>query len=203
MSKQVLQSLPLAKGKDIHNRMAKLALYKECLALAYLVGNKLVREHTLREVREKWLEHRGDGGHALQLQLASCLDRISYGRMCHSKARQRLLPNASESYDWGVVNPMENHEKLIRRREERQSPDAFNHSRGNRDFVPMSNWGYGNMDPDAIAKHKELTDRQHFMGPHWRDRPKPMVLEELSFEEELYVHFQGKPKMRKTPKKHF
>ncbi|EPY33315.1 hypothetical protein STCU_01203 [Strigomonas culicis] len=203
MSRQVLETLPLAKGKDVYSRSAKLALYKECLALGYLVDDKVVRQHTLKEIRDKWLEHRGDGGHTLQLQVASCLDRISFGRMCHSKARQRLLPSASTRYDWGVVNPLENQEKLMRRREERQSPDAFAHSRGKRDFVPMSNWGYGNMDPDAVSKHKELTDRQHFMGPHWRNRAKPMVLEDLSFEEELHVHFQGKPKMRKTPKKHY
>lgn len=203
MSKQLLQNLPLAKGKDIHSHVAKLALYKECLALASLITDKLVRQHTLTEVRDKWREHRGDGGHTLQMQLASCLDRISFGRMCHSKARQRMLPRASEVYDWGVINPLENHQKFIRYRHEKESPDAFNHGRGKRDFVPMSNWGYGNMDPDAIAKHKELTDRQHFMGPHWRNRPKPMLLEDLSFEEELHVHFQGKPKMRKTPKKHY
>lgn len=203
MNKASLATLPLAKGADVNNRMAKLALYKECIALAYLIRDDLVQQHTLVEVRQKWREHRGDGGHSLQLNIASCLDRIAFGRLCHSKARQRLLPDASLKYNWDVVNPMENHEKLIRRRADRGSPDTFVHGGGNRDFVPMNNWGFQNMDPDAVTKHKELVDRQHFMGPHWRNRPKPMVLDELSFEEHMHVQFQSKPKMRKTPKKNF
>ncbi|CCW59881.1 unnamed protein product [Phytomonas sp. EM1] len=203
MNKSALATLPLAKGKDIHNRVAKLGLYKECLALAFLIKDKLIQEHTLNEIRTKWLEHRGDGGYSLQVQIASCLDRIAYGRLCHTKSRQRLITDASTRYDWGVVNPMENHQRLIHRREAKKSPDASSHGSGKRDFVPMTNWGIGNMDPEAVAKHKELTDRQHFMGPHWRNRPKPMVLEELSFEEQVHVQFQKKPKMRKTPKKHY
>ncbi|ORC93832.1 uncharacterized protein TM35_000017090 [Trypanosoma theileri] len=203
MNKQLVQTLPLAKGKDIHNRVAKLALYKECIALAMSVADPLVRQHTLAEVREKWTRSRGDGGQTLQLQLASALDRIAYGRMCVSKQRLRLLPNASGRYDWGVVNPLQHHEQRIQQRAEKTSPDAFPHGAGKRDFVPMTNWGYGNMDPDAVMRHKELTDRQHFMGPHWRNKPKPMVLEDLSFEEQLHVQFQSKPKMKKTPKKHY
>ncbi|KAF5224393.1 hypothetical protein ECC02_002649 [Trypanosoma cruzi] len=203
MNKQLLQTLPLAKGKDIHSRVAKLALYKECIALAKNVGDPLVRQHTLVEVREKWMQNRGCGGHSLQLQIASALDRISYGRMCVSKQRLRLIPNASEKYDWGVSNPLEYHEQRLTKRSEKESPDAFPHGAGKRDFVPMTNWGYGNMDPDAVMRHKELTDRQHFIGPHWRGKPKPMVLEDLSFEEQLHVHFQSKPKMKKTPKKHY
>ncbi|ESL06485.1 hypothetical protein TRSC58_05840 [Trypanosoma rangeli SC58] len=203
MNKQLLQTLPLAKGKDIHSRVAKLALYKECIALARSVSDPLTRQHTLVEVREKWLQNRGCGGHSLQLHLASALDRISYGRMCVSKQRLRLLPSASEKYEWGVVNPLENHERRLTKRTEKESPDAFPHGAGKRDFVPMTNWGYGNMDPDAVMRHKELTDRQHFMGPHWRGKPKPMVLEDLSFEEQLHVHFQKKPKMKTTPKKHY
>lgn len=203
MNRSVLKTLPLAKGKDIHNRTAKLALYKECVALAQIITDTVARQCALSEVREKWREHRGDGGHTLELQVASCLDRISYGRLCQSKARLRLLPNASERYDWCVVNPLENHQRVLHKRHEKESPDAFNHGRGKRDFVPMTNWGFRNMDPDAVSRHKELTDRQHFMGPHWRNRPKPMLLEELSFEEQLHVQFQAKPKMRKTPKKHF
>lgn len=203
MSKQLLETLPLAKGKSIHDRIAKLALYKECIALARLVDDKLVQQHTIAEVRSKWNENRGCGGHSLQLHLASCLDRISFGRLCHSKQRQRLLPHASVCYDWGVVNPLEHHEQVTRMRSEKSSPDATNHSRGNRDFVPMTNWGFRNIDPDAVSKHKELMDRQYFVGPHWRNRPRPMVLEDLSFEEQMHVHFQPKPKMRKTPKKNF
>ncbi|CCW67145.1 unnamed protein product [Phytomonas sp. Hart1] len=203
MNKHTLSTLPLAKGKAIHDRVAKLGLYKECLALGFLVRDDLVRAHTLGEIRAQWLAHRGDGDYTLQIQLASCLDRIAYGRLCQTKARQRRLPNASGAYDWGVVNPMEHHHRRLTRRDENPSPDASNHGRGKRDFVPMTNWGMGNMDPDAVSKHKELTDRQHFMGPHWRNRPKPMVLEELSFEEQVHVQFQKKPKMRKTPKKHY
>ncbi|KAH8613955.1 hypothetical protein ERJ75_000714400 [Trypanosoma vivax] len=203
MNKQLLQTLPMAKGKDVYNRTAKLALYKECIALAASVSDPLVRQRTLAEVREKWLQGRGDGGQTLQLQLASALDRIAYGRMCVSKQRLRLIPNASEKFDWDVVNPMENHALRIQRRAERESPDAFPHGSGKRDFVPMTNWGYGNMDPDAVMRHKELTDRQHFMGPHWRNKPKPVLLEDLSFEEQMYVQFQSKPKMKKTPKKHY
>lgn len=203
MNRQVLQEAPLAKGKDIFNRTAKLGLYKECLALVYLIDDPNIRQHTLVEVQNKWRQNRGAGGYPLQLHIASCLDRVCYGRLCHSKARQRMLPSASLKYDWGVVNPLEYQTRVMQRREERQSPDAFNHGRGNRDFVPMTNWGYGNMDPDAITKHQELLDRQFFMGPHWRDRPKPVPIEDLSFEEELFMHFQPKPKMRKTPKKNF
>lgn len=203
MSSKLLETLPLAKGKAVQDRVAKLGLYKECLALAYLVDEKLVREHSIEEVKTKWRENRGCGGHSLQLHVASCLDRVAYVRLCHSKQRQKLLPQASLKYDWGVVNPLENHERLLKKRNEKASPDATNHSRGKRDFVPMTNWGFRNMDPDAVAKHKELMDRQFFMGPHWRNKPRPMVLEDLSFEEEMHVHFQPKPKMRKTPKKNY
>lgn len=202
MSK-LIETLPLARGKAVHDRVAKLGLYKECLALCFYIEDKLVKAHTLEEIRTKWAENKGCGGHSLQLHLASCLDRMAFGRLCYSKQRQKTLPSASTSYDWGVINPLENHDRQIHMRSGKSSPDATAHSRGKRDFVPMANWGYRNIDPDAVSKHKELMDRQHFVGPHWRNRPRPMVLEELSFEEQMHVHFQPKPKMRKTPKKHF
>lgn len=203
MNPNLAHTIALAKGKDVHNRIAKLGLYKECLAIARSVDDKRASLTSIREVQEKWRQHRGVGGSSLELHLASTLDRIAYGRLCLSKQRQRTLPNASEAYDWGVENPMENHASRIKRREERESPDSHSMGAGRRDFVPMANWGNGNMDPDMIKRHKELTDRQFFMGPHWRAKPKPMLLENLSFEEQMHVHFQAKPKMKKTPKKHY
>lgn len=33
--------------------------------------------------------------------------------------------------------------------------------------VDFSNWAAGNVDPDAMKKHRQLLDRQHFVGPAW------------------------------------
>lgn len=204
MNPYLAHTIPLAKGSAVHSKVAKLALYKECLALALCIEDRKSAGMTLGEVRTKWRELRGCGGSELQVHIGSVLDRIAYGRMCIPKQRQRLVNNASEQYDWAVENPLENHAKRIKRRAEKQSPDSTVHGKGNRDFVPMTNWGGGNvMDPDVIKKHKELTDRQHFMGPNWRAKPKPLMVEKLSFEEQMHVHFQPKPKMVKTPKKNF
>lgn len=203
MNTHLNHTLPLAYGKCIYERAPKLALYKECLAVAAAVADPRVRELTINEVRTQWRQCKGDGGQVLQLNVAACLDRISYGRMCITKQRLKNLPNASERYDWAVNNPMENHEKIIKRREEKKAPDSVAMGSGNRDFVPMTNWGYRNMDPDMVKRHKELTDRQYFMGPHWRNKPKPMVLEEYSFEEQLHIQFQPKPKIPKKIRKEF
>ncbi|CUI15623.1 Hypothetical protein, putative [Bodo saltans] len=205
MNPYLAHTIPLAKGKDVHNRIAKLALYKECLALAISIEDRKSAGMTLKEVRTQWREHRGAGGSSLEVQLASVLDRIAYGRMCITKQRLRNVPNASEDYDWDVINPLENHAKRMhKKRSEKASPDAYPIGEGRRDFVPMTNWGGGNvMDPDVTKKHKELTERQFFMGPTWRAKPKPVMLEDLSFEEQMHMHFQPKPKMRKTPKKEY
>lgn len=49
-------------------------------------------------------------------------------------------------------------------------------------FKPdYSNWYAGNVDPQDLKRHKELLDRQHFMGPFWEGRPRnPSILDEES-----------------------
>ena len=100
---------------------------------------------------------------------------------------------------------MENHEKVMMRRKEekRDEPMEQCHGKGRRDFVPKSNWGQGNLDPDAVKKHKELTDRQYFMGPHWRGKPKPLIYEDLSFEQQMQAHFAPPPIAPKRVKKRY
>ena len=203
MNSHLNHTLPLAMGKCIYERVPKLALYKECMAIAKAVPDKRVRDMSINEVRSVWRKNIGDGGQVLQLNIASCLDRISYGRMCLTKQRQRMLPNASERYAWDVNNPMENHKSAIKKREEKQNPDGPAFGEGKRDFVPMSNWGYGNVDPDVIRRHKEQSDREHFMGPHWRGKQKPMIFDDFSFEEQLAIQFQPKPKVTQRLRKEF
>lgn len=195
LSAAAAAQFPLAKGPAIHSGAAKIGLYRECLRLAQTIKEPTTRNMTLKEIRSKWREQRGHGGMSLQLSIASCLDRVSYLRMCTSKGAQRGIPRASEDYDWQVQNPMENQAKLQMKRREEMHPEPKEevHGRGNRDFVPMTNWGQGNIDPDMVKKHKELTDRQFFMGPHWRGKPKPLIYEDLSFEEQLQAHFAPPP----------
>ena len=46
-------------------------------------------------------------------------------------------------------------------------------------MAEFSNWYAGNVDPGDLKKHKEMLDRQHFSGPFWKNRPKPIsVLKE-------------------------
>ncbi|EOD40757.1 hypothetical protein EMIHUDRAFT_250885 [Emiliania huxleyi CCMP1516] len=35
---------------------------------------------------------------------------------------------------------------------------------------PISNWGGNNPDPDFVARHNHLMERQHFGGDYWRSR---------------------------------
>jgi hypothetical protein len=191
-------SYPMAKGAAVKSRVAKIGLYRECYRLAMALPDKRLQAMTLMELRDKWRENRGTGGASLELQIASCLDRIAYGRICMSKQRQKNVKSASEAYDWHVLNPMENHHKMIlKRREDNESNDAAHEEagRGHRDFVPMTNWGAGNIDPDMVTRHKELNDRQHFMGPHWRGKAKPLIYEDLSFDQQLVAHFSPAPKV--------
>jgi hypothetical protein len=119
---------------------------------------------------------------------------------------QRGIPCASEEYNWGVINPMENQQRMMaQRREEKERPENKEEvfGRGRRDFVPMTNWGQGNIDPDMVKKHKELCDRQYFMGPHWRAKPKPLIYEDLSMEEQFSAHFAPQPKAPTKVNKRF
>lgn len=201
MNPRLVKELPLAKGKAIFDRIAKLALYRECVALALAVPDKRQKKTALSEVRREWHKHRGDGGLSLQLSIASCLDRIAYGRMCISKARLRTIPTASDKYDWQVQNPMREQIKAANRREDKKDPFLRGNLQGYReDFVPMSNWGYRNIDPDHRKKHFELIDRQHFMGPHWRGKPQPVDVDKLSSEDQL-IHALN-PVVKVRMKKH-
>jgi len=42
----------------------------------------------------------------------------------------------------------------------------------------FSNWNGSNPDPEDLLKHRELLDRQHFMGPFWEGKKKPPTVEE-------------------------
>lgn len=203
MNRKLVAELPLATGPAAYDRVAKLALYRECIATAKAIPEDQLRRLSLSEVRDKWRKGIGAGGHSLGLQIATCLDRLAFGKLSLSKHRQRMLPKASETYDWSVQNPLENHQVVLKRKEEKENPASFMHGAGHREFVPMTNWGLGNMDPDVVMRHKELTDRQYFMGPHWRGKPKPLLYEDLSFEEQMAAHFVPPPKIKHKVKKRF
>ena len=200
-------NIPRAVGPAVHSRVAKVGLYRECLLLARTIQNPRTRAMSVAEVRDKWRENRGAGGQSLELLLASTLDRMAYVRLCTSKARLKSLPLASVEYNWDVKNPMESHEKLavVNRAENGKRAEhlAEAHGRGKRDFVPITNWGQGNIDPDLIKKQKQQLDHSHFMGPAWRGKPKPLIYEDLSFEEQLAAHVTPAPKLPKKIKKHF
>jgi hypothetical protein len=200
---------PRALGAAIHQAAPKLGLYKECLALAKVLQDPRVRMMSINEVKEKWRENRGAVGPTLELLIASTLDRLSYARLCTNKNRLRGMPDASERYDWDVRNPMESHAKMakINKRIEQTDKPAEHrdqcHGRGKRDFVPITNWGRGNVDPDLAKKQKEQMDRQFFMGPHWRGKPKPLIYEDMSFEEQMVAHLSPAPKIPYKKKKNF
>ena len=44
--------------------------------------------------------------------------------------------------------------------------------------VSFTNWHAGNVDPEDLKKHKELLHRQHYGGPFWEGRQKPMQLKD-------------------------
>jgi hypothetical protein len=52
-----------------------------------------------------------------------------------------------------------------------------------RHSVDYSNWHAGNVSPEDLKKHKELLDRQYFMGPFWEGKPKPKSI--MDFENPL------------------
>ena len=198
---------PRALGSAVQDRAAKVGLYRECLALARTIKNPRTKAMSVVEVREKWRENRGAVGAQLQLLLASTLDRLSYVRLCTNKKRLEGVPMASVRYDWQVANPMDSHEKMAVTNRAANGKRAVHtdevHGRGKRDFVPMTNWGHGNVDPDLMTKHKEQLDRQHFMGQHWRGKPKPLIYEDMSFEDQVGAHFSAPPKMPVKIKKRF
>ena len=200
-------NFPRAVGSAVHDRAAKMGLYRECLALARIIKNPRTRAMSIAEVRDKWRENRGAVGAQLELLIASTLDRVSYVRLCTNKTRLATVPFASVRYDWSVVNPMESHEKLAVTNRANNGKRAVHteeaHGRGKRDFVPMTNWGHGNVDPDLMTKHKEQLDRQYFIGPHWRGKPKPLIYEDMSFEEQVGAHFSPPPKLPTKIKKRF
>jgi hypothetical protein len=201
MSKLVQATVPRATGPATNDRVAKIGLYRECMRLAQLAEPTLKGKSMIAEVRDTWRQHRGHGGLVLEASIALCLDRISYGRMCLCKQRLKLIPAASEKYEWKVKNPMDNHAKYMRRHENQSA--GYGPGAGNRDFVPHTNWGFGNLDPDVKLIHKKTMDEHFFMGPKWRNRPKPINMDDLSFEEGAAMYARGPPKIPKTPKKHF
>jgi hypothetical protein len=99
---------------------------------------------------------------------------------------------------------MDNYTKFHRKRHEATTgimepgPGA-----GNRDFVPHTNWCRGNLDPDMLVLKKKTLDRQFFMGPHWRNKPKPQNIDDLSVEEGLAKYARGPPQFPTSPQKHF
>ena len=177
------------------------------MQLAKAQSDERLRQMSIAEVRTGWQEGKGAVGPALRLHLASCLDRISYARMCLHKAALRNINKASLNYDWAVENPMNDHREMISKTYNKSEKEAlrpeFPQGEGSRDFVPKTNWGYGNIDPDLIKRHKELTDRQYFMGPHWRGKPKPLIYEDLSFEGQVAAHFTPPTKTPVKPKKRY
>lgn len=205
LSSMAAATFPMARGPAVYSTAAKIGLYRECINLANTIKDEPTKAITLKEIRNKWREQRGHGGMSLEVSLASALDRVSYLRMCTPKHTARKVRTASLDYDWDVQNPMENHEKVLikRREEQRDEPMEQAHGKGRRDFVPKTNWGPGNIDPDAVKKHKELTDRQYFMGPHWRGKPKPLIYEDLSFEEQMQAHFAPPPITPKRVRKRY
>ena len=193
-----------ALGPAIHDRAAKLGLYRECLLLAQVAESAVKGKSSKTEVQNSWRKQRGASGVMLEVVVASCIDRISYARMCLCKQRCKLVPAASEKYPWNVINPGENQTRYTRKRHENESNASMGDTgKGNRDFVPISNWGFGNIDPEMHVLKKQTFDRQYFKGPHWRNKVKPKNIEELSFEESAVMYGRGVPKIPKTPKKHF
>jgi hypothetical protein len=205
MSETVKRLMPRATGKAVNDRVAKIGLYRECLQLAQLAETSIKSKSMKLEVQETWRKQRGHGEMLLECALALCLDRIAYGRMCLCKQRLRTVRAASETYDWAVKNPMDNYAKLHRKRHESESqkntPEHF--GGGNRDFVPATNWGFGNVDPEMKVMQKKALDHHFFMGPHWRNKPKPINMDDLSFEEGAIMYGRGKPNIPKTPTKHY
>lgn len=194
-------------GSAVHLVAAKIGLYRECLKLARGIKDDRLRESSVEEVQTQWRYNRGTVGPSLRLTLAGCLDRVAYARMCLSKATLRGIPAASMNYDWNVSNPMDHQRQFgesVKKRHESETPTPeFPQGQGNRDFVPKTNWGRGNIDPDMVKRNKELTDRQFFMGPHWRGKPKPLIYEDLSFEEQIAAHFTKPPEMPHKIKKNY
>lgn len=47
-----------------------------------------------------------------------------------------------------------------------------------REVSLFSNWNGANPDPDDYRKHREMLDRQHFMGPFWEGKKRPPTVEE-------------------------
>lgn len=203
---QLPLNTPQAMGTAVYQISAKLGLYRECLRLARGIKDDRVRAAGVDEVRNGWRENRGIVGPTLRLTLAGCLDRVAYARMCLSKTTLRKIPAASENYDWAVANPLE-FQRIstdVKKRHESDTPrPEFPQGEGKRDFVPKTNWGRGNVDPDMVKRHKELTDRQFFMGPHWRGKPKPLIYEDLSFEDQIAAHFTKPPEMPHSIKKNY
>ena len=181
-------------GPAIRDRVAKLALYKECMLLAR-ASDRLQRKRTIMDVRETWRAKRGAVGLLIPMALGSCLERIAYGRMCVERPKLKNIKAASLNYDWGSVNEGEYYHKMRTKRAENNTGRKFvlgedpNTGRHARDFVPITNWGLGNMDPDVIRTHQKLTERGQFMGPTWRGKPKPDIYEDLTFEEQLVNNF--------------
>jgi hypothetical protein len=202
---QIPKGCPQAMGDVVHSVAAKIGLYRECLALAKAVKEERLRKLSIDEVRTGWREQRGAVGPALRLQIASCLDRINYARMCVPKSSLRKVPQASLKYPWNVENPIDSAKEytVTNKMVDGGPQPEFGQGMGKRDFVPKTNWGYGNVDPDIIKKHKELTDRQYFMGPHWRGKPKPLIYEDLSFEGQITAHFSPPPKLPKKVLKRY
>ena len=203
------KDVPAAVGPAVRDRLAKLALYRECIMLSKAQKTPQLRKLCLKETQDEFRRLKGEGGPPLAIAIAHGLDRIEYIRMCTSKARMRELrvPNASTTFDWGItdVKQTELTRAKVSKRHEKQSPTekAATHGKGYRDFVPMTNWGKGCLDPDHMRTHRELLDRQYFMGPHWRGKPKPLIYGDLSMEEQTIARLTKPADLKEKIKKEF
>ena len=50
-----------------------------------------------------------------------------------------------------------------------------------RKVVSLINWNSSNLDPKDVKRHRELLDRQHFMGPMWEGIEKKSIIDEPIF----------------------
>jgi len=148
----------------------------------------VMRPKALQEIREGWRSNVGASGDVLTHVMTAALDRIGYLRVNVPKRRLSQLPKAASlNYAWFEE---ENAEK--------KKENSLQAEYDKDDIMTKTNWGFGNIDPDMLKRHKSLLDRQYFMGNEWKGKPKPRVFEDLTVEDQMREMFTP-PKM--SPRK--
>jgi hypothetical protein len=205
--RRVKDDIGVAAGEAVSNRAALVGLYRESFKLATAQRDPQLRAQAVADVRQQWRERKGAMPETAGIFIAQCIDRIEYARLCLSKSaiRAAKVPSASTSYAWDVQKQEQGRAFKQTKRENKDGNVSSHETHGKglgRDFVPMGSWGRGCMDPDVIRQHRELTDRQYFMGPHWRGKAKPLVYSDLSMEQQALARAQAPVEtVDKAPKK--